>query len=257
MAIEVFSRFERKYLLDNDTYLRILDGISEYMNPDKYCKDGRFYNIANIYYDTENDYLIRKSLEKPVYKEKLRLRSYGVPDISDVVFMEIKKKYKGKVYKRRTRIKLSDAYELVDKGIRPGKEDYINDQILNEIDYFIKYYKVLPKVYLTYDRMAFFAKNDKNFRVTFDTNIKARREDVGLEKGNQGELVIGNKYWLMEVKSPFTVPGWFTDILNDEKIYPVSFSKYGTEYKNYIRKINNLEEVKGDLICSKQFLKVQ
>lgn len=106
MAIEVFSRYEKKYLLTEDVYLWLLDKITPYMEPDKFNKNGQLYNIANIYYDTPKDALIRASIEKPVYKEKLRLRSYGVPSLNDKVFLEIKKKYKGLVNKRRTTLRL-------------------------------------------------------------------------------------------------------------------------------------------------------
>lgn len=243
MAIEVFSRYEKKFLIDEKTYRFITDRISNYMIADKYNKDKEFYNIANIYYDTENDALIRASIEKPVYKEKLRLRSYGVPELSDKVFLEIKKKYKGLVNKRRTKLRLDEAYALTLDGVKPADAHYINKQVLSEIEYFLKVYDLVPKVYLTYDRKAFFAADDSDFRVTFDTNIKSRREDVRLEAGNHGELLIGNDMWLMEVKSKDAVPLWFTKILSEAQVYPTSFSKYGTEYKKYLISKNN---IKGD-----------
>lgn len=241
MAIEVFSRYEKKYLLDDKSYRFISERILEHMVADKYSRDNEFYNIANIYYDTPDDALIRASIEKPVYKEKLRLRSYGVPGLEDKVFLEIKKKYKGLVNKRRTKLKLNEAYSLVNDGIEPGEAPYINRQVLSEIQYFLKMYNLQPKVYLTYDRRAFFAEDDSDFRVTFDTNIKARRENVRLEAGNAGKLIIGNDLWLMEVKSSKAVPLWFTEILSEAQIYPTSFSKYGTEYKKYLLKTNGIK----------------
>lgn len=253
MAIEVFSRYEKKYLIDEKTYKFIVDRLDEQMVADKYSRDGGFYNIANIYYDTPDDALIRASIEKPVYKEKLRLRSYGVPGLDDKVFLEIKKKFKGLVNKRRTKLRLSEAYDLTLNGIHPQDSDYINKQVLSEIEYFLKLYNLEPKVYLTYDRRAYFAKGDSDFRVTFDTNIRSRRTDVGLEKGNHGDLLIGNDVWLMEVKSFMAVPLWFTEILTEAGVYSTSFSKYGTEYKKYLIEKNNLE---GDnLLCLPQFLK--
>ncbi len=255
MAIEVFSRYEKKYLIDNETYQFIVSRIEQYMEADKHSRDGGFYNIANIYYDTPDDALIRASIEKPVYKEKLRLRSYGVPGLEDKVFLEIKKKYKGLVNKRRTKLRLSEAYDLTLNGIHPKDSEYINKQVLSEIEYFLKFYDLEPKVYLTYDRRAYFAKGDSDFRVTFDTNIRSRRTDVGLEKGNHGELLIGNDVWLMEVKSFMAVPLWFTQILSEAGVKPTSFSKYGTEYKKYVIQKNNLE---GDnLLCLPQFLTQQ
>lgn len=262
MAIEVFNRYEKKYLMDTETFRWLSEKLREHMKPDKFNKDGRLYNIANIYYDTPDDALIRASIEKPVYKEKLRLRSYGVPGLCDEVFLEIKKKYKGMVNKRRTRLKLKEAYALLNNGITPDDAPYINKQVLEEIKYFLKAYSLVPKVYLTYDRMAFFDREDDDFRVTFDTNIRTRRSSVGLEKGNQGELLIGNDIWLMEVKSSKAIPLWFTRLLEEKDIKAVSFSKYGTEYKKQlIEKYNKNEKtnikIKGDLLCLNQYLTVQ
>lgn len=254
MAIEVFNRYEKKYLLNQENFKNILDEIDQYMEADKFSKNGNFYNIANIYYDTDDDQLIRTSIEKPDYKEKLRLRSYGVPGLEDKVFLEIKKKYNGIVNKRRTKLTLKEAYDLTLEKIIPENKEYINKQVLDEIQYFLKVYDLKPKVYITYDRMAFFDKKDSDFRVTFDTNIRTRRFDVGLEKGNHGELLIGNNLWLMEIKSSKGIPLWFVEILNKYNVYPSSFSKYGTEYKKTICKYSEKE---GEILCSRQFLKAQ
>ena len=116
MAIEVFNRYEKKYILDEHTFRRLLERINDYMEPDKYNLNGQFYSICNIYYDTDDNRLIRSSIEKPVYKEKLRMRSYGTPDTSDKVFLEIKKKYNGIVNKRITSIVLEDAYRYIQKS---------------------------------------------------------------------------------------------------------------------------------------------
>ena len=199
MAIEVFNRYEKKYLLDEVTFKSLLNRISDYMELDKYNKNGQFYSISNIYYDTDDNRLIRSSIEKPVYKEKLRMRSYGTPNAHDKVFLEIKKKYNGIVNKRRTSIVLKDAY-----------------------------------LYLSYDRYALFEKNDGDFRVTFDTNITTRRGDVRLESGSYGNKLLPQSLYLMEIKINGSVPMWFTHCLSELKIYPVSFSKYGTEYKRYV-----------------------
>lgn len=256
MAIEVFSRYEKKYLLTEETYHWILERIGDYMDADKFNKGGKLYNIANIYYDTPDDALIRASIEKPVYKEKLRLRSYGVPGMEDKVFLEIKKKYKGLVNKRRTTLRLFEAYDLTERGIDPGDQPYINRQVLEEIKYFLRIYDLKPKVYLAYDRQAFFSKDDRDFRVTFDTNIRSRRTGVGLEKGNHGELLIDNAFWLMEVKSSEAVPVWFSSLLSEKEIFSTSFSKYGTEYKKTMQNAGSNVR-KGEVICSRQYLKQQ
>lgn len=158
MAIEVFNRYEKKYLLDEVTFKNLLNRISDYMELDKYNKNGQFYSISNIYYDTDDNRLIRSSIEKPVYKEKLRMRSYGTPNAHDKVFLEIKKKYNGIVNKRRTSIVLKDAYRYMENGTFPYETECLNRQVLKEIDYFRSIYDLKPKVYLSYDRYGFLKK---------------------------------------------------------------------------------------------------
>lgn len=261
MAIEVFNRCEKKYIMNEETYLKVVEKIKDYMLPDAYNQNGEFYTICNIYYDTVNDRLIRNSIEKPVYKEKLRVRSYGVPKPDDLVFVEIKKKYNGIVNKRRTSMRLSDAYEylenkeavsdVIDKA---GLSYEINKQVLREIDYFKNYYEIVPKLCLCYDRYAYFGKHDNDFRITFDTNIRTRRDDLRLEHGDYGEQLLDNGSYLMEVKANGAIPLWFAKIISEFNIYPASFSKYGTEYKRYLQ--NNYTR-KDDKICLKQFLPQQ
>lgn len=255
MAIEVFNRYEKKYMMDEETFYKLTDLISDYMDPDAYNKDGQAYRISNIYYDTDNDRLIRASIEKPVYKEKLRLRAYGTPELSDMVFVEIKKKYNGIVNKRRTSMTLKEAYNYLDKGDMPDLENgKINRQVLKEIDYFKNYYGLVPKLYLSYDRFAYFEKNDGDFRITFDKNITTRREDVRLEHGSYGNKLLPEGQYLMEVKISGAVPLWFTKIISGLNIYPVSFSKYGTEYKNYVLANYMITGLKGENICLNQYL---
>lgn len=234
MAIEVFNRYEKKYMIDQNDYEELSYRLTKYMDPDQYSTDGGYYSICNIYYDTETDALIRRSIEKPVYKEKLRLRAYGTPELSDRAFVEIKKKYNKIVNKRRTTMTLAEAYDYLDKGVRPTSTG-INLQVLNEIDYFKDFYKIGPKLYLSYDRRAYFGKEDRDLRVTFDTNITVRRNDLRLESGAYGQKLLAPGTWLMEIKISGAAPLWLTSILSEMNIYPASFSKYGTEYKMYVQ----------------------
>lgn len=160
MAIEIFNRFEHKYKLDTATFQKVIDIIETHMEIDPYCVNHQVYTIANIYYDTADNTLIRESLSKPVYKEKLRLRSYGVPDMDSKVFLEIKKKYRGLVNKRRTTLKLDEAYNFLETGKMPALKDYMNGQVLHEIDYFLNLHDLVPKVYIAYDRLAYFEKGN-------------------------------------------------------------------------------------------------
>lgn len=234
MAIEVFNRYEQKYVITDDIYQKIRPVLEDYMEVDKYSKNGDLYTICNIYYDTPNNDIIRTSIDKPLYKEKLRLRSYGVVKQTDKVFLEIKKKYKGLVNKRRTSILLGDAYQYINTKKKPEIKHFMNEQILTEIDYMIQKNTLQPALFLSYDRNALFGMEDPNFRVTFDTNLKTRRYDVGLDYGNYGEPLLPRDYWIMEAKTDKAVPLWFAQLLSSYRIYPASFSKYGTEYKKYI-----------------------
>jgi len=240
MTQEIFSRYELKYIITDELCRQLRQQLSDYMEADKYSRDDNFYTICNIYYDTDANDIIRKSIEKPVYKEKLRLRSYGVVGFNDNVYLEIKKKYNGRVYKRRTELTLAEAYDYMKKGRLPEAKSQLDKQIINEIDNFVHKYKpLLPAVFISYDRLALYSISDKSFRVTFDTNVRSRRYEVGLEKGIYGDLLMPAGYWLMEVKVNEAVPLWFVKILSKYKIYPVSFSKYGTEYKKYIFSCDN------------------
>lgn len=231
---EVFNRVEHKYIIEGDTYNRIREQLKAYMYEDGFSTDGGFYTICNIYYDTDTDELIRRSIEKPVYKEKLRLRSYGRAEPDSKVFLEIKKKYMGVVNKRRTVLKLREAYEFTRTYNKPEFKSYMNAQVLNELEYFMKFYKPVPRVFLAYDRAALFCKDNPELRITFDTNIRARREDLRLDSDDKGELLIDKDKWVMEVKVIDSYPLWLVEILSGNKLYKTSFSKYGTEYIKHI-----------------------
>lgn len=235
MAIEVFNRYESKYLLNDEAYLKLYNALLEYMEPDDYNKQHEFYSISNLYFDTDHDAIIRNSLAKPKYREKLRLRAYGVPEANAKVYLEIKKKVFGLVNKRRTALKLDGAYEFVRTGEEPEYQTYMNKQVLHEINYLLRCYDLKPKVYLAYERKALFCKGNRDLRITFDTNIRSRRHDLRLEAGNYGEPLVEDGRWLMEVKAEKTVPIWLSKMLSEHRAFRTSFSKYGNEYKKMVR----------------------
>lgn len=253
MAIEVFNRFEKKFLIHTNTYEKILNILHYYMDEDDYNKDGNFYTISNIYYDTEDNSLIRTSLSKPKYKEKLRLRAYGVPRPNDFVFLEIKKKVNKLVNKRRTTMNLQEAYSFIKTGQKPPMKDYMNHQVMNELDYFINRYELIPKLYLAYDRRAYFGKENHGLRISFDTNIRTRRYELKLEKGDFGEPLLAPDVWLMEIKAEKAIPLWLAELLSKHKVYSTSFSKYGTEYYSFIADQNRKENP----ACSTSYLIAQ
>ncbi len=241
MAAEVFRRYEKKYLLNTSQYEAILKEIAPYAQEDAFSRSSGFYSIQNIYYDTLDDALIRTSLDKPVYKEKLRLRSYGTPILTDQVFLEIKKKYKSVVSKRRISLPLEEAYDYTLQGIRP-REEGINPQILKEMDFFLQTYPVVPKIYLSYERKAMAGVEDPQLRITFDRNITARRDHLRLELGSFGYPLLPEGSWLMEIKVLGAMPLWLSHILNKYLSFPTSFSKYGTEYTQYITHLKDKGE---------------
>lgn len=222
----VFERIEKKYLISQDKFDALFNRIESYVNMDEHGLN----TICNIYYDTASYGLIRNSIEKPKYKEKLRLRSYGTPYENSRVFIEIKKKYKDTVFKRRVALKLNEAENYLERGIKPVTEN----QILNEIDYFINFYRIEKKLFLAYDRVAFFAKEDSGLRITFDHNIRSRAYDLDLQKGDYGRELLTQDMYLMEIKTASAFPMWLVRELSDLNIYPSSFSKYGNVYKEYL-----------------------
>jgi SPX domain protein involved in polyphosphate accumulation len=192
--------------------------INNHMVPDKFGRS----TIQSLYFDTDTDLLVRTSLDKPLYKEKLRLRSYGIADMDDKVFLEIKKKYNGIVYKRRISLKQSDVEPFIN-----GKLN-LDNQIGNELNYFRDYYKTLkPSTLLIYDREAYF---DGELRVTFDHNIKYRKFDLTLDKGFYGNNLIEPEQVLMEIKVNGAMPFWLVEALEMANAYKTSFSKYGLSY---------------------------
>lgn len=222
---EVFRRIEKKYIVDEPTYEKLMKKLEGHFVRDKYYKS----TICNIYYDTPSHQLVRNSIEKPVYKEKLRVRSYGVPDEDSVVFVELKKKYKGVVYKRRIEMTLAQTRDFF-----AGKEvPHDNPQIENELKYFLKFYEgIAPAMYLSYDRLAYCGAEDPSLRLTFDSHIIYREEQKELDKGIWGKELLGAGTRVMEIKIPNAMPLWLSTILDELEIYPASFSKYGTAYLN-------------------------
>ena len=228
MDINVFRRVEKKYLITEEQYRQLIEMSKEYLEVDTF----EYSTICNIYFDTDDYLLVNRSIEKPIYKEKIRLRSYGIPKKNSKVFLEIKKKYKGIVGKRRISVPLKEIYKYLDTGIYPN----CDKQIMDEIDYCFKLYNLKPKVFLAYDRHSYKGIENPDFRLTFDKNIRSRTCDLYLEDGDSGNLLLEGGEYIMEVKTLGAFPLWFSHILSNLKIYPISFSKYGNVYKKQILK---------------------
>ena len=232
----VFQRREIKYLLNTEQYATLMGQLETYMKPDRFAEA----RVNSLYYDTEDYRLIRASLDKPVYKEKLRLRTYGVTTQESMAFVELKKKYRGIVYKRRIAMPLMDAYAYLAGTYKPANEE----QIHHEIDWCLQFYKPSPAVRLSYDRIAFTGREDDGVRVTFDSNLRWQSDALRLESREPGFNLLPPTASLMEVKVPDAVPLWLCNLLDRLAVYPMSFSKYGTYYKEQVLGKN------GVLVCA-------
>ena len=234
----IFKRYEKKYLLSEKQYSELMHRMKEHLVPDRFGKS----TVCSLYFDTPSRLLIRRSLEKPLYKEKLRLRSYGTPTDESKVFLELKKKYKGVVYKRRIETELLPAMEyLCGQGAPPQ-----NTQIMREIEWMIQSYEGLqPAMAVSYDRTAWTVRQESGLRITFDSRILWRETELSLKNGPFGRELLAQGERLMELKLPFSMPLWLAELFDELAVYPTSFSKYGRAY------IKALEmKQKGGFICA-------
>ena len=234
MSEFVFKRYEIKYILTPEQYSAVLEDISPYMKMDKYGES----TIQSLYYDTPDYLLIRRSIEKPEYKEKLRVRSYGIAGENDKVYLEIKKKAFGVVFKRRISMPHKDANAFFTEGLKTDK-----GQIGKELEYCRKFYKDLgPAMLILYDRTAYYQDNT-DLRMTFDRNVRYRKDRLSLSSGLDGIHLLDGGKIMWEIKSSVDAfPLWLVKILSKHKLYKASFSKYGTAYAREILKKNCSEE---------------
>ena len=217
--METFRRYEKKYLLNEMQYQKLMVLLKGHVKPDKFF----VAEISSIYYDNDADELIRRSIEKPEYKEKLRIRSYRDAGDDDMVFVELKKKFDGIVYKRRTRALCADLLKDVESSAfedpRVGKEiRYVNEH----------YGGLSPKIYIGCTRDSYVSKEDPDLRITFDRDLRYRMEDLNLKKSEKDKIL--TDMTVMELKVRGAMPMWLIDILNDTEAYPRGFSKVGTAY---------------------------
>ncbi len=219
----VFRRMEVKYLLNTEALSALMPILLAHMEPDAFPHS----SISNLYYDTPDFRMVRRSLEKPQYKEKLRLRSYGVPEDSSTVFPEIKKKAQGVVYKRRVSMPYLQALDSLSGAGFPE-----NHQISRELNWMLGAYPNLaPRVYLSYERDSWRGIQEPDLRLTLDRDILYRTHGLDLRQGVWGEPLLMPGQTLMELKIPGAVPLWLSKALSELRIFPVSYSKYGAVYK--------------------------
>ena len=226
--VVVMKRFELKYLLNPEQTAFLRERLKGHMEIDEFGKT----SIASLYYDTPDYRLIRTSIEKPPFKEKIRLRSYGLASDDSPVFLELKRKADGIVYKRR----VSSTIPLVKRFFDGLGDICAGGQINREIVYFRDYYKTLvPACLIIYDRTAYFEPGG-DLRLTIDEAPRYRTKDLDLRVSMEGTLLLPPGWTILEVKVQRAMPLWLTSILSEGKIYKASFSKYGEAYRQQIVK---------------------
>lgn len=224
--IAVMKRYELKYCLTKEQVQYFKEKVLEHMKIDKYG----LTTISSIYFDTPNYSLINRSIEKPAYKEKIRLRSYGLAKENSKVFLEIKRKNEKIVYKRRIVTTEKDAEEFF-----LNNKEFDEGQISKELQAFKENYGYLePKYLIIYDRIAYY-QDESDLRVTLDMNPRYRTEDLNLHTSLNGKPLLGEGEAILETKVQHSVPLWLVKILTEGKIYQSSFSKVGTAHKREMK----------------------
>ena len=236
---EIFRRIEKKYVLSKEQYLKLQEKINEYMVEDQYGQS----TICNIYFDSDQYELISHSIEKPFFKEKVRLRSYNTPTDDSNVYLEIKRKCDGVVGKRRIEMKMDDFNQYF-KNVNAIHST--NPQIKAELDYYFQMYHLKPTMYISYSRIAYYQKDNPDFRLTFDSNIIAREYDLNLKDGDYGNPILEEDKYIMEIKTLNSIPLWLVDELTKLQIVPGSFSKYGTAYEKFVLKPISVQSKMND-----------
>lgn len=226
--ISSFRRYEVKYFLTEQQRSALLPELEQYFRMDEYG----LHTISNLYYDTERYDITRESIDRPVYKEKLRVRAYGVPQKdTGQVFVELKKKYDHVVYKRRIALPVGEAQKFLEGGPIP---EGVDTQIAHEIQYFMERHQPRPRVYLGYQRIAMAGIENPELRITMDQNLLWRMEELDLCLGSYGQHILPENMTLMEIKVPGTMPLWLAQLLSRHQIYRCSFSKIGACYSRFI-----------------------
>ena len=227
----IFRRIEKKYLICGAQRRELIDRIGERLAPDAYGES----TVSSLYLDTPDWLMIRNSIDATTYKEKLRVRSYGTPGPDSRVFLELKKKFRGVVYKRRVALTERQAEAYLRSGIKP-----FDSQIFRELDYAMRFYhNPRPAVALSYEREAYTVPGVPDLRLTFDTRVRYRTDDLSLTSGTAGKEILPEDTIILEIKTGGAMPLWLSRALDECAIRPSSFSKYGTAYRDLCRTVRN------------------
>ncbi|WP_054950057.1 polyphosphate polymerase domain-containing protein [Numidum massiliense] len=229
MAIEIFRRREQKYLLTREQYAQLVHHMSPFMRPDQHGKEG-CYTVTSLYFDSWDQTIYFETKNKLKFRQKLRLRVYDDADIFSDAFFEVKQKHKSVVNKRRIVLPLKEAYHYLTNGTNSAFENYhpSNPQGLREIHHFKQLYELEPEMVVSYNRHALHCKDDPDLRVTFDSNLRCRREDLRVDHGPYGDNFVDPNVIILEVKVSHSVPLWLTRMLQNLNCEQKSISKFCT-----------------------------
>ena len=251
MINQTFNRIEKKFLVTLEQFEIIQLILNERLVHQEGIDSHEQYHVSNIYYDTSDHLIIKKSVSKPVFKQKLRLRAYGNITDDSLVFLELKRKINGFVNKRRSLVSVDEAEGIVSHHNLPETQTYHQTQILKEILFFAKQYHLTPQVYLYYERETYGSSDKNQLRITFDHNIITRRYDLDIKK-HYGTHLLDEDIYVMEIKTNHNYPMWLTEVLTQNNVFATSFSKYGTEFYQYL---NQSKETR-DESCINPYLQV-
>lgn len=232
MAIEVFKRFELKYIITKEQQAELVEHLHMHMNLDTYGDNEGKYNIVSLYYESDDFDIYNETVNRLRFRQKLRLRVYDDANLASSSFIEVKQKFKNVVNKRRSVIPLHEAYDLLNRNDATDEQMLAthasNYQILKEAVHFKQLYSLHPKSIVSYDRQAFTGINEPDLRVTFDYNLRTRADDLRVENGPYGELILDENLVILEVKISNSVPFWLSRILSNMNLSKQGFSKYCT-----------------------------
>ena len=231
---KIFQRYEKKFLLSTSQQEALLARIANDIKADVFDQ----YLVQSLYLDTPRWEVVRNSIEKPLYKEKMRLRCYERElTKKTMLFLELKKKYDGRIYKRRVVFPASELMGCNSLEALVMKKD---SPIAKELGFYLKVNPVANKMYISSERKTFVGTKEANLRLTFDEEIKFRTTDLHFLKPHVGTAILASHEVLLEIKTPFGMPIWLARVLSELNIFPISFSKYGHCYQILQKEMTNL-----------------
>lgn len=242
-GISFIQRKEIKYRLTKEQLDYFLNAIKEYVKEDEYG----LTSIASIYFDTPNYTLINRSLDKPLYKEKIRLRSYGLASKNSPTYLEVKRKVNGVVYKRRIKLTEEEANYMINNKVS-DRNDQVSKELLNLVN---KYQNLKPCYLIIYDRLSFYQEGS-DIRITIDKNPRYRVDDINLHTSMEGKSLINKEEAILEIKVQNALPLWLTAILTKGHIYESSFSKVGEAHKAEMKGLSNKVTISHQVVINQE-----